>query len=73
LNEGSDITSEGKVTVRNHEVRFEERDYRGILALMIVAGFIIVLVKGDYQAASLIGPLAGLAVGWYFSSKSERK
>ncbi len=46
-----------------------ESDYRALLALVLVAGLLALLAKGDHQAAGIIGPLAGSAVGWYFGGK----
>ncbi|MEM2211553.1 MAG: hypothetical protein QW372_01735 [Nitrososphaerales archaeon] len=54
------------------ELRLTERDYRGILAFTLVIGLISLLIKGDIHGASVIGPLTGTAIGWYFSKKSER-
>ncbi|MEM3437154.1 MAG: hypothetical protein QXP55_01275 [Nitrososphaerales archaeon] len=34
-------------------------------------GLIILLWKGDYQAASIIAPLTGSAVAWYFSRRKS--
>ncbi|MCX8192000.1 MAG: hypothetical protein RMJ31_03880 [Nitrososphaerota archaeon] len=51
------------------ELRLSERDYRGILAFMLVIGLIILLMKGDLQGANVLGPLAGASIGWYFSRR----
>lgn len=63
---------EHKIVVRNGKVVVQERDYRAFLALALVSGLIALLWKGDYQAASVLGPLAGSAVAWYFSRKEKR-
>jgi len=61
---------EHKIVIRNGKrVVVGERDYRAFLALVLVFGLIALLWKGDYQAASVLGPLAGSAVAWYFSRK----
>ena len=48
-----------------------ERDYRGLISILLVLGLVMLLWKGDYQSASVLGPLAGTSVGWYFSKQRE--
>ncbi|NWG09887.1 MAG: hypothetical protein HXX80_06260 [Nitrososphaerales archaeon] len=63
---------EHKIVVRDGKIAVGERDYRAFLALTLVGGLIALLWKGDYQAASVLGPLAGSAVAWYFSRKEKK-
>ncbi len=60
-------------TLKTEHAEFSmlERDYRGLISIILVLGMVILLWKGDYQSASVIGPLAGTSVGWYFSKHSE--
>ncbi|MGB9622542.1 MAG: hypothetical protein ACPLY9_07125 [Nitrososphaerales archaeon] len=58
---------EHKIKIRN--IEFSTRDYRAILAFILTIALIIMLFKQDYQASSILGPLAGSAIAWYFSKK----
>jgi uncharacterized membrane protein len=61
---------EHELKIRNLE--FSTRDYRAFLAFILVIGLIILLLKQDYEASSIIGPLAGSAIAWYFSKSSKK-
>lgn len=50
-------------------VSLTERDYRGIIAIILVLGLIIVIAMENLQGAAVIGTLAGSAVSFYFSEK----
>lgn len=56
-----------EITVKG--ISIQEHDYRGFLAFALVIGEIILLGKGDHQAAAVLGPLVGAAVGWYFTKR----
>ena len=56
--------------------KVEEEDYRGLMSLILVGGYVIgvvisAIVKPDgiTTLSSVLGPLAGAAVGWYFREK----
>ncbi|MEM3708833.1 MAG: hypothetical protein QXF43_04235 [Nitrososphaerales archaeon] len=63
---------ENKIVIRNGKIIVHERDYRALIALVLSLGLIILLLKQDYQAASIIAPLTGSAIAWYFSKKEKR-
>jgi hypothetical protein len=48
-------------------------DYRALLALLLIAGYLYVLVIGNALAIAGMGPLTGSAVAYYFDSKSRRR
>lgn len=48
-------------------------DYRAIIAIMLVASFIFVVIKGDFTGIAALGPLAGAAVGYYFHWKGSER
>ena len=60
-------------TLKTEHAEFSmlERDYRGLISIILVLGLVMLLWKGDYQSASVLGPLAGTSVGWYFSKQRE--
>jgi len=56
--------------------KIEEEDYRGIMSLILVGGYVIGVVAGAIAEpdsttvlSAVLGPLAGAAVGWYFREK----
>jgi len=61
------------ITLRKYGIKITETDYRGFIALILSIGFIALLAKGDLQAASILGPLTGMAVGWYFRGKEKNE
>ncbi|MBI2184289.1 MAG: hypothetical protein HYU39_04935 [Thaumarchaeota archaeon] len=61
-----------KLEIKDAHLRVTERDYRALIATLLVTGLLILLLKGDHQAASTIGPLAGSAIGWYFTGGRQR-
>ena len=53
-----------------------EEDYRGIMSLVLVVGYVAGVIVGALfrseaipAISSVLGPLAGAAVGWYFREK----
>lgn len=59
--------------------QLEEKDYRGLIALMIVAGFILMIVicllRGDVnllmQVSAVFGSPVSSVLTWYFMSKRK--
>jgi len=56
--------------------KVEEEDYRGLMSLILIGGYVVgvvvgALVKPDSipVISAVLGPLAGAAVGWYFREK----
>ncbi len=59
--------------------KVEEEDYRGIMSLILIGGYVVGVVVGavvrpDSIAviSAVLGPLAGAAVGWYFREKAGK-
>ncbi|MDG6905650.1 MAG: hypothetical protein JRN20_07695 [Nitrososphaerota archaeon] len=49
-----------------------KQDYRGILAIMLVAAFIYVVILGaNCESTAALGTLTGAAVTYYFDSRSK--
>lgn len=53
-----------------------EEDYRGMMSLILVTGYVVgVIIGAIFKSeaipviSSVLGPLAGAAVGWYFREK----
>ncbi len=47
-------------------------DYRFLIALILVLGLVIVLIRGDAESGKVLVPLVLLAVEWYFKDKLKR-
>ena len=63
---------EPRITIKNLGIKIGTADYRFLIALILVAGFIIVLVKGDVESGKVLSPLVLLVVYWYFKDKLKR-
>jgi hypothetical protein len=47
-------------------------DYRFLIALILVLGLVIVLIRGDAESGKVLVPLVLLAVEWHFKDKLKR-
>jgi hypothetical protein len=63
---------EPRITIKNLGIKVGTADYRFLIALILVAGLIIVLVKGDVESGKVLSPLVLLAVAWYYKDKVKR-
>jgi hypothetical protein len=63
---------EPRITIKNLGIKVGTADYRFLIALILVVGLVIVLVRGDVQNAQVLVPLVLLAVEWYFKDKLKR-
>ncbi|MFN3621939.1 MAG: hypothetical protein ACK4TI_03525 [Nitrososphaerales archaeon] len=54
-------------------VKVEDKDYRGVLAIILTLAWITFLALGRCEAAAAIGPFAGSAVTWWFNRKRRRR
>jgi len=63
---------EPRIVLKNLGVKIGTSDYRFMIALVLVLGLIIVLVKGDVEAGKVLSPLVLLAVAWYYKDKVKR-
>ena len=63
---------EPRITIKNLGIKVGTADYRFLIALILVLGLIIVLVRGDVTSAQVLVPLVLLAVEWYFKDKLKR-
>ena len=75
---GQEGTKESLLELKDF-TELQEKDYRGILALMIVAGFLMTIIaciiKGDIemltQIAAILGSPVSAVITWYFMSKRK--
>jgi len=63
---------EPRITIKNLGIKIGTADYRFLIALILVVGLIVVLVRGDVASAQVLVPLVLLAVEWYFKDKLKR-
>jgi hypothetical protein len=63
---------EPRITIKNLGIKVGTADYRFLIALILVLGLVIVLVRGDVTSAQVLVPLVLLAVEWYFKDKLKR-
>jgi hypothetical protein len=63
---------EPRITIKNLGIKVGTADYRFLIALILVAGLIVVLVKGDVESGKVLSPLVLLVVYWYFKDKLKR-
>ncbi|MGQ9470048.1 MAG: hypothetical protein ACUVTD_09590 [Nitrososphaerales archaeon] len=62
---------EERIMIKSNEKEFhvEERDYRAFIAIILTCGLIALLWKGDLTSASVLAPLDGMAIAWYFKKE----
>jgi len=53
-------------------IKVDMADYRFLIALILVLGLVIVLVRGDAESGKVLVPLVLLAVEWYYKDKVKR-
>ena len=58
--------------VKNLGIKVGTADYRFLIALTLVVGLVVVLVKGDVESGKVLSPLVLLAVAWYYKDKAKR-
>jgi hypothetical protein len=63
---------EPRITIKNLGIKVGLADYRFLIALILVVGLIVVLVRGDAESGKVLVPLVLLAVEWYFKDKLKR-
>jgi hypothetical protein len=63
---------EPRITIKNLGIKIGTADYRFLIALILVVGLIIILIRGDAASAQVLVPLVLLAVEWYFKDKLKR-
>ena len=47
-------------------------DYRFLIAVILVIGLVVLLFRGELEAAGVLMPLVILAVEWYFKAKDKK-
>jgi len=46
-----------------------DRDWRGVLAFALVLSLALAVLTNNKDGITVLSPLAGAAVGWYFGKK----
>jgi hypothetical protein len=67
------VTKKRTLIVRKGREIVTATDYRAVIAIMLVASFIFVVIRGDFTGIAALGPLAGAAVGYYFHWKGSEQ
>lgn len=60
-----------KIQIKNRQLSITERDYRGIIAIILSIGLITTLTLGDQQDAAILATLTGSIISYYFSEKKR--
>jgi hypothetical protein len=63
---------EPRITIKNLGIKVGMADYRFLIALILVLGLVIILIRGDAESGKVLVPLVLLAVEWYFKDKLKR-
>jgi hypothetical protein len=63
---------EPRITLKNLGIKIGMADYRFLIALILVLGLVMLLFKGDFEAAKILVPLVLLTVEWYFKDKAKK-
>jgi len=63
---------EPRIILKNLGIKVGMADYRFLIALVLVVGLIVVLIRGDAESGKVLMPLVLLAVEWYFKDKQKR-
>jgi hypothetical protein len=63
---------EPRITIKNLGIKVGMADYRFLIALILVLGLVVVLIKGDAESGKVLVPLVLLAVEWYYKDKVKR-
>jgi len=58
------------IVVKGHQI--SKADYRGVLAVTLVAAFLYEVISGNPPGTETLGPFAGAVVGYYFHSRQKR-
>jgi hypothetical protein len=63
-----------RITIKKDvlDIKVGMADYRFLIALILVLGLVIVLIRGDAESGKVLVPLVLLAVEWYFKDKLKR-
>ena len=60
-----------KIVIKDGAVKWTERDWRGVIAIIILVGLTISIIIGRVDGIGTFGSLAAMACKDYFDAKKE--
>ena len=60
-----------KIVIKDGAVKWTERDWRGVIAIIILVGLTISIILGRVDGIGTFGSLAAMACKDYFDAKKE--
>jgi len=69
----SNKKKESKIVIKDGIVKWTERDWRGVIAIIICIGLLVSVVLGRVDGVGTFGSLAAMICRDYFASKEEEK
>lgn len=67
------VKKEGKIVIKDGVLRWTERDWRGVIAIIITSGLLVSIVLGRVDGIGTFGSLAAMVCRDYFASKQEKR
>ena len=64
---------EGKIVIKDGAIRWTERDWRGIIAIIILIGLVASVIMGRIDGMGTFGSLAAMVCKDYFDAKRDEK
>ena len=64
---------ESKIVIKDGAVKWTERDWRGIIAIIILIGLTISIILGRVDGIGTFGSLAAMVCKDYFDAKREER
>jgi len=64
---------ESKIVIKDGAVKWTERDWRGIIAIIILIGLTISIILGRVDGIGTFGSLAAMVCKDYFDAKKNEK
>jgi len=64
---------ESKIVIKDGAVKWTERDWRGIIAIIILIGLTISIILGRVDGIGTFGSLAAMVCKDYFDAKKEER
>jgi len=62
-----------KIVIKDGIAKWTERDWRGIIAIIVLIGLMISILTGRIDGIGTFGSLAAMICRDYFASKEEEK
>ena len=65
------IGKKSKIIIKDGAVKWTERDWRGVIAIIILVGLTISIILGRVDGIGTFGSLAAMVCKDYFDAKKE--